>query len=147
MNPCQGESLANPRLRAGAMLALALLTSMLVLGRSQEAKAHNDSCAGLASVWWCEWYDPSLPTTTRHWFNASVTKRNWLMGQVWDTYPNSMQKKCVAIKDDDGTIYQVACGTGSPSGNIPASWRPGWMFNYHWADGNRSIGSNATHPK
>lgn len=120
---------------------------MVVMGRPQEARAHNDSCTGLGNVWWCEWFDRSLPTTTRHWFSADITKRNWLMGQVWDTYSNSMQKKCVAIKDEDGTIHQVACGTGSPSGTIPAGWRPGWMFNYHWADNDRYIGSNATHPR
>ena len=142
----QKKSIAIPRLLVASLLALAFVTSYL-MERAQEAKAHNDTCISTGGGWWCEWYDTSLPSSTRHWFNAAITKRNWLMGQVWDTYENSMQKKCVKIKDEDGVIHQIACGSGSPSGNIAASQRPGWMFNYHWADGNRFIGANASHPK
>ncbi len=140
-------TLAYSRPLVGMLLLLAMLASLFLLNRPEQARAHNDTCVGINNSWLCEWYDTSLPTTTRHWFSANITKRNWQTGQVADPYVNTMQKKCVAIKDTDGVIYQVACGGGSPLSTIPAAWRPGWMFNYHWADGNRHISSYGTHPK
>lgn len=140
------DSLAITRFRTGVVLAIAVLAGLLFLARPQKAAA-NDSCAALTEKWYCEWWDNSLPSTTRRWFNAPNSNRNWTFAEIWDNYPHHMQRDCVGIKRaSNGDIFQVACGY-STGHSIPSTRRPGWVFFYHWAAGNRAIHAHADHPR
>jgi hypothetical protein len=146
MNIWSRDSLAHTRFRMGVVLALAMLAGLLFLARPQTAAA-NDSCVALTDKWYCEWWDNSLPTNTRRWFNATNNNRNWTFAEIWDNYPNHMQKYCVGIKRaSNGDIFQVACGY-STGNSIPAARRPGWVFFHHWASGNRAIHAHADVPR
>jgi hypothetical protein len=136
-------------LARGLQLVLALgfaWFGIIAVHQTPLASAHNDVCADNTPGWVCYWYDPDLQTQTRHWFNAVNTNRNWTYAGVADIYGGSVANKCVNIKrHGDGTIFQVACGSGSPGAFIPGSRVPGYLFNVHSAAGPRYISSDGYH--
>lgn len=127
--------------------AVLMLATLFAFARQPDpAVAHNDYCTTYSKGWYCIWTDPNLAPATPHWFQATVTLRNWNFAGVSDGHGGSVHQKCVHIKrGSDGYTEQVICGSGIKDDYIEPHMRPGYLFTRHGASGNRSITGDGAH--
>ena len=138
-------------LPAKLAVCLAIVTMFLAVGSTiqvdKSSAATGSDCTYNSPNWACLWYDSNLAPSTRDWFSAANTLRDWKYAAVNDA-TNSVNRKCVGIKrSSDGNISHVACthNGGAPDSFIGTGRRPGWLFTVHWAAGPRYIIGDGYH--
>ena len=141
------EDLSHKQRLAAAILAAAAFISLLALTAPGSAQASNGTCNWSEGVWACNYGANFWPKETKLWFESSGgnNERNWHVNYAYDGYGGSVYK-CAGYKRWDGAFLNQACGT--PNGillSIPESWRPGWIYIIHFANGPRNISGFATH--
>lgn len=116
------------------------------LSSTTEAMAANSNCwKETHTRWHCHWGDNPTAPDHKVWFQSSGGNnlRGWDTVEARDPASYDVAKKCVGVKDTNGSLHAVACGAGTVTGN-PA-WSPTWVYVRHWADGSRNIFGHGYH--
>lgn len=96
--------------------------------------------------WYCTW-GFNLPPETRGYLELAEPVRNWEWGKIADGYGGTAAAKCLnAQRYAYGTIAHVACGSGEPTGSVPAGENPSYMFLVQSANGYRVVAGLAVSP-
>jgi hypothetical protein len=131
-------------IRLLSLLGAAVLLFTLQAGSRAET-ASADVCNPNGGGWLCHWEATLSPYQNRY-FNAANPVRNWLSAGVGDQHGGAVAAKRVNVLNSGGTsAISVACGSGFPSNPVPANYRPGQLYIFHWASGARTITGAGAH--
>lgn len=127
--------------RTAIPAALLIVVALSVQAAGGAAPALADGCSVGGTVEYCNYGGESIPKYTSRYFSApgGNNLRRWFVNEVGDAYGGTVAK-CAGYKPQGtGLGYWLACGYGTPAGEIPVSIRPGWIFIEHVAPGPRIL--------
>lgn len=138
-------------LRGSVALAVALIGAILLaMTLTPQAKAVNGVCLPQGAPPYYDVFNHCVWSSNPHQPGAMVymnvtpgnNQRTWFGAWVTDGHSGNVAAKCIGIKSMAGATLTLACGNGSPYGQIEGehpAYQPGYLWTWHNAPGPRTI--------